>query len=747
VGSARTRCAATVIAQCVITARTGALDQLFDYSVPDGMAVAVGDCVELPFGARVVEGYVIAVHTHPPTREDGEPVPLKDVARKVAGAQPLDKELVELAMFLRDRYLAPWGTAVAAVMPPVVRSRATVTYSLGEHPEQLPTELVQALARRPLRMSTLLKRPGVTRADLNRWLQSGALSSSTAREARRARTSSATSAELAQATAAEPLLTLNPDQSAALAAVTAALAAGRNEVFLLQGVTGSGKTEVYLRAIAQALAGGRSALVLVPEIALTAQMQRRFIARFGDLVAVLHSGLAQSEKRKQWIRIATGAATVVVGARSAIFAPVQRLGLVVVDEEHELSYKQDVAPRYLAREVAIWRAQRAVAPVILGSATPSLEAAYRAARGRYRHLILSQRVSQVELPAVQVIDMRAHLRSGGASVFSNPLRDAIAARLQRGEQTILFLNRRGFSPILLCRDCGESVACPHCDISLTLHRTPETVLVCHLCGHVEPVRDHCRACAGQRLRSFGAGTQRVEQELFDLFPQARTLRMDVDTTLGLGAHERILAEFEHGDADILLGTQMIAKGLDFANVTLVGVISADISLRVPDFRAAERTFDLLVQVAGRAGRREVRGEVVVQTFSPDHYAIRCAALQDYAAFYAVELAARRTLDYPPFTELTRFVITHGEQRVALEQAQALYADLCQSLQAVAGARVLPVVPAAILRLKGKYRYQCVVGYHSFAAVCTALQQVHERAQRRARAGVRIAADVNAFALS
>ncbi|MCY0870252.1 MAG: primosomal protein N', partial [Firmicutes bacterium] len=526
------------------------------------------------------------------------------------------------------------------------------------------------------------------------------------------------------------------EQSAALTAVADALAGGRHEVFLLQGVTGSGKTEVYLQAIAQALDGGKSALVLVPEIALTGQMQRRFIARFGDRVAVLHSNLGQGEKREQWARIATGAATVVVGARSAIFAPVQRLGLVVVDEEHELSYKQDVAPRYLAREVAIWRAQRADAPVILGSATPSLESTYRATLGRYRRLLLSQRVSQVALPAVEVVDMRAHLRSGASSVFSDALRDAISARLQRGEQ-----------PILLCRDCGESAVCPHCDISLTLHRTPETVLVCHLCGHVEPVQEQCRACAGRRLRSFGAGTQRVEQELLELFPHARSLRMDVDTTLGIGAHERMLLEFERGDADILLGTQMIAKGLDFANVTLVGVISADISLRVPDFRAAERTFDLLVQVAGRAGRREVRGEVIVQTFAPEHYAIRCAAAQDYDAFYEVELAARRALDYPPFTELTRFVVTHGEERVAQEQASALYADLCASLQDVRGARVLPVVPAAIFRLKGKYRYQCVVRYRSFAAVRTHLQQVHERAQRRARLGARVAADVNAFALS
>ena len=433
---------------------------------------------------------------------------------------------------------------------------------------------------------------------------------------------------------------LTDEQTVGLEQITDSFDRGKPETFLLHGVTGSGKTEVYLRAIKHVLEQGKEAIVLVPEISLTPQMTSRFKERFGPLVAVMHSGLSSGEKFDEWRKIQRGEVKVVVGARSAIFAPFENIGIIILDEEHESTYKQEDTPRYHARDVAIKRSEFYNCPVILGSATPSLESYARASKGVYTLLTLRRRAKDQELPQVTVVDMREELKTGNRSMFSLPLAEAVRIRLEKGEQTVLFLNKRGFSSFVLCRDCGTVVECPNCDISLTYHRANER-LKCHYCGHEERVPLVCPECESEHIRFFGTGTQKAQEEIAKLFPEARVIRMDVDTTRQKGSHERLLRQFSEGKADILLGTQMIAKGLDFPNITLVGVLAADTTLHLADFRAAEKTFQLMTQVSGRAGRHELPGEVFIQTYSPEHYAIELAKAQHYEPFYKMEMAARR----------------------------------------------------------------------------------------------------------
>ncbi|HHW13977.1 MAG TPA: primosomal protein N', partial [Firmicutes bacterium] len=500
-------------------------------------------------------------------------------------------------------------------------------------------------------------------------------------------------------------LQLTPGQREALAAIRAEAAAERPRPVLLHGVTGSGKTEVYLRAVAETLALGRSAIVLVPEIALTPQSAARFRERFGRRVAVLHSRLSAGERFDEWRRLASGEAVVALGARSAVFAPVRKLGLVVVDEEQEGAYKQEEAPRYHAREVALARAAAEGAVAVLGSATPSVESYYRALQGDFRLAELGCRPLGRALPAVEVVDMRAELASGNREIFSRRLQEAIRERLSRGEQAVLFLNRRGFSRVVLCRACGLVVRCPVCQVALTYHAS-EDRLVCHYCQHrtVPPVT--CPSCGSRYIRHFGVGTEKVEAEVGRLFPEARPVRMDVDTTRRKGAHARILGAFARGEYNVLVGTQMIAKGLDLPGVTLVGVVAGDTALGLPDFRAAERTFTMLTQVAGRAGRGGRPGEVIVQTYNPEHYSIVAASRHDYRLFYEQEIAFRRAAGYPPFGELVLLTVAGAREEMAQEGAEALAKRV---REAVGGsAAVLGPNPAPLARLRGLYRFHVLV---------------------------------------
>lgn len=507
--------------------------------------------------------------------------------------------------------------------------------------------------------------------------------------------------------------------------------------FLLEGITGSGKTEIYLQVIAYALAEGKTALMLVPEISLTPQMTSRFIARFGRKVAMLHSGLSDGEKYDEWRKIKSGEALVVVGARSAIFAPLENIGVIIIDEEHEASYKQDSNPRYHARDVALLRAKTHNAKVILGSATPSLESRARAERNVYQLLQLTKRANpEAILPKIEIVDMRTHLNDVSAN-FSEELLAKISEKLAKKEQIILMLNRRGYSSFVMCRDCGYVAKCPNCDVSLTLHMDTHT-LNCHYCGHQEAIPQVCPNCGSRKIKYYGSGTQKVQEELEKLLPDAKILRMDVDTTRTKNAHEKILSAFGAGEADILLGTQMIAKGLDFPNVTLVGVINADTGLNLPDFRASERTFELLMQVAGRAGRAEKRGEVLIQTFNPEHYALKLAAQQDYEGFYKKEMTFRRSMAYPPYYFTVQVLVSHHDENMAVKKSYEIAALL--SSQLTEKAKILGPTPKPIARTHNLYHYQLLVKYRFEDRLEAALNEVLALTQVRENKDLRIVID-------
>lgn len=537
--------------------------------------------------------------------------------------------------------------------------------------------------------------------------------------------------------AKKPIPELTADQQTAVDAICDSIQSTDPQTFLLQGVTGSGKTEVYLRSIAETLANNQTALMLVPEISLTPQMVTRVKSRFGDLVAVLHSGLSNGERYDEWRRIERGEAKVVVGARSAAFAPLENIGLIIMDEEHESSYKQDETPRYHARNVAKWRSDYYGATVVLGSATPSLESRARAQKGVYQHLLLPERINQQPLPAVQVVDMRQELRKHAESNFSTELLDEIQIRMSRGEQSILMLNRRGYSSFIMCRDCGFVLQCPNCDISLTLHMDTHT-MKCHYCGHEEPIPKICPNCQSHKIRYYGTGTQKVQEELQAIIPDAKILRMDVDTTRRKGMHEKLLNSFGNQEADILIGTQMIAKGLDFPNVTLVGVLNADTALGLPDFRSSERTFQLLTQVSGRAGRADKTGSVIVQTFNPDHYAIKLAQHHDYEHFFQMEMNIRHRGKYPPYFYTLQISVSHEEEAQAAKAIMNIAQFLKPNLDK--NSIVLGPTPKSIARMNRKYYYQLVIKYKQDTRLHQLLTQMMDQIQKQSRHGVQISID-------
>ncbi|OMP68551.1 primosomal protein N' [Domibacillus epiphyticus] len=541
----------------------------------------------------------------------------------------------------------------------------------------------------------------------------------------------------------KPLM-LTENQQKAIRPILDNLNAGTSGTFLLHGVTGSGKTEIYLQSISRVIEKGQEAILLVPEISLTPQMTERFKRRFGNDVAVLHSGLSTGEKYDEWRKISRKEVKVVVGARSAIFAPFENIGLIIIDEEHETSYKQEENPRYHARDVAIQRSFHYNCPVILGSATPSLESYARAKKGVYTLLSLDQRVNDRPLPTVDIVDMREELREGNRSMFSRTLFEKIKDRLEKGEQTVLFLNKRGYSSFIMCRDCGYVAGCPHCDVSMTYHRHRHQ-LKCHYCGYEEAAPYVCPECTSEHIRHFGTGTQKVEEELLKLLPEARIIRMDVDTTGTKGAHEKLLRKFGDKEADILLGTQMIAKGLDFPDITLVGVLSADTMLHLPDFRSSEKTFQLLTQVSGRAGRHTLPGEVVVQTYTPEHYSIQLAAEQNYESFYQQEMMMRKMGGYPPFYFLALITISHTEAIEAASAANKIVTKIKPALSSAAV--ILGPVASPIARINNRYRWQCLIKYKREPKLTEILKKVLEHYTKQGKSnGLIVSIDIHPYVL-
>ena len=652
------------------------LRRTFTYRVPESLAerVRLGVEVQAPFRGRPRRGFVVELSRENPLPEGAS---VHDLAA-VLGSPLFSPHLLSLTRWIADYYLAPWGEVLSAALP-------------------------------------------------------GGLEGFAASRARRA-----AAADPTTRLALPDRVTLTGGQCEALRGVERALERGGFSPLLLHGVTASGKTEVYLRAADRVRGRGGQALVLVPEVALGSQLVCEFRRRFGTRVGVLHSYLSVGERRRNWELARRGALDVVVGARSAVFAPLPRLGLVVVDEEHEPSYKQSEMLRYHGRDTAVRRAQMLGIPVLLGSATPSLESLANAARGKYARIVLPERVDRRPLPALRVVDLR---REGGGSLLSRPLLAALDARLTRGEQSLLFLNRRGHSHHTQCRACGWVPGCPHCDIALTLHVSPREWR-CHYCDHREPATAQCPQCQAALLRLSGAGTQRAERELMAALPQARVLRLDTDVARDREAPAQVLSRFARGEADVLLGTQMIAKGLDFPRVTLVGVLDADVALHLPDFRAAERTFQLLVQVAGRAGRGRKPGEVLVQTCSPEHPAITAASRYDAAGFAERELAERREADYPPFTRLATLLLT-GADPDQVERAAEALAEAIRPEAEAQSVRVLGPAPQALARLRGKHRWHLLLKGGNAPRLRAVAARGLEWAESKARpAAVRVVADVD-----
>ncbi|SHJ96028.1 primosomal protein N' [Desulforamulus aeronauticus] len=702
------------------------LNQTFHYRVPEVLQQELSrfSRVEVPFANRVVQGFVIGFSPPPPTAK------IKDIKRVIEKEPFLNEELLITAEWLVQRYLCSIGDALQCIAGPpgskkkyqesvlVAAVDQNVLTGLVRAPKQKET-LEVALAKPGLSKSELAKLAGVSLSVVNTLLAKGYL-----KEICQSQDSEATPIQ-----AKKPNLT--KEQEDAVQQLRRVLQSAQPSAWLLYGVTGSGKTEVYLRTIEEVLRQQRQAIVLVPEISLTPQMVERFRSRFGSKIALLHSALSQGERYAEKDRIKSGEASVVLGARSAIFAPVPNLGLVIIDEEHETSYKQDETPKYHAREVALQRAAQSGAAVILGSATPAMESFCRARPGGpYTLLTLTKRIEDRELPKIQIVDLRQELGLGNRSIFSLTLQRALTRRLERLEKCILFLNRRGLASIVVCRQCGQVMKCPHCDISLTLHS--DGWLKCHYCSYQTRSPVICPHCSSRIIRSFGVGTQRVEEEMNRLFPTCKVLRMDADTTTRKGSHKKLLEAFIHGDAQVLIGTQMIAKGLDIPQVTLVGVISADVTLHMPDFRAAERTFQLLTQVAGRAGRGQTPGEVIIQTYDPEHFSIRTAQRHDYLKFYQKEMITRQALQYPPFSHLIRVLFSGINEADVLAAAHWWQGQLTTTKQSSGFQKIeiLGPAPAGIPKIKDRYRWQLIIKGSISKEIRSVAAQVLEQAGLR-----------------
>ncbi|WCF11134.1 primosomal protein N' [Paenibacillus thiaminolyticus] len=805
------------IARVIVDVSVKDTDRPFDYAIPPSMAdwIETGSRVGVPFGGRTVQGFVIGLSD----RTDVPLSRLKPIQQLLDVIPPLPADLVELGMWMSDRYVCTLTAALQAMIPGAIKGKREKALSLGDdarlflqgadggtdeltlRPDRLledpQTRSLLAYVQRnePLPAPKLLQAfPQEARlikeALQHGWLQEterikdrigvkrlkrvtltvddvgeavGRLGSRAGRQQETLRLLEEYGGELPlkslNASAVKALegkgyvavdevevmrdpyaqrrfrpskpLPLTEEQQQVFEALALAVDEQEHRTFLLHGVTGSGKTEVYLQAIERCLDSGREAIVLVPEISLTPQMVERFKGRFGSRVAVMHSRLSQGERYDEWRKIREGRVQVAIGARSAVFAPFPRVGLIIMDEEHESSYKQEETPKYHARDVAIERARRQGAVVVLGSATPSMETYYASRLSGYEQLpagleappwkltalAMPSRVGGRPLPPVTIVDMRDQLKLGNRSMFSAPLEAALEQRLERQEQTVLLLNRRGYSTFVMCRSCGYVAQCPECDISLTYHMKTRHMR-CHYCGHAERAPEVCPSCESEHIRYFGTGTQRVEEQLARRFPGIRVIRMDVDTTSEKGSHERLLQQFRERKADVLLGTQMVAKGLDFPYVTLVGVIAADSALHMPDFRAAEKTFHLLTQVAGRAGRHDLPGEVIVQTYAPEHYSIIHASGHDYRGFASEELRHRRNLMVPPFCRLALLSMSHEQLpllvRVAENAAQRLkelaerqgwLLPLHEHAEAM---EILGPVASPIPRIKNRYRFQCII---------------------------------------
>jgi primosomal protein N' (replication factor Y) len=771
------------------------VSQTFTYRLPLALReeARVGARLLVPFGRKLITGYIVALHDALDEAVELEEADIKE-AEELLDAEPLlTPEVLEITRWISDYYAAPWGEVLKAALPAglnaTVEQVLTITPEGRDELARLPVGRTSTAKARVLRrvadegettLRAVTREVGQNRVaavarELDRlgWIRMTHRARSALARAKRRKAvrllppdEHASNAPARPFTAAQqrvvnsliesggdmfyaellehadasassiqtlekrrivevyvrevrrdPLVNatlpetdefhLTDEQAAALHEIEAALREPAYAAFLLHGVTGSGKTEIYIRAMRAALLAGRSAMMLVPEIALTPVFSRRLRAHFGDAVAIFHSSLTTGERFDEWGRLKRGEARVVIGTRSAIFAPVSNLGIIIIDEEHEASYRQQESPFYNGRDTAVMRALKERAVIVLGSATPSLESFHNARAGKYRYLHLPHRIGRRAMARAEIIDMREVFKEAGRQeVFSRQLLDAVGHTHERGEQSIILLNRRGYSSFVVCRSCGERIQCPQCDVTLTFHRNAQS-LICHYCNHRARVPSKCPACEGQYIYFIGEGTEQIEEILQKRFPTLRIARLDRDTTARRSTYEQAILRFGAGELDMLVGTQMIAKGHDFHNVTLVGVVSVDAGLALPDFRAAERAFQLITQVAGRAGRGHLAGRVLIQTFHPHHYALRHACAQDYEGFYEEEIRYRQNLSYPPFVSLASLLV-HGEDFTRVQTTAAEIKRALDEANTDRACRVLGPAPAPLARLRGEHRIQILL---------------------------------------
>ncbi len=689
-----------MIAEVIVDIVHSEVDKIFDYECD--FEIAVGTCVVVPFGLwdKTTTGFVIRLKS----TTDIAPEKLKSIIRALDERPAINEECLSLARGLADRYRVPLAACLRLFLPPEMRmgevgeSTKTVYFLTEEEPYFPP----RAVKQREL--YAYLEEHGEADGAFLRKTFGSALNALVERGLVRSKKERVLRTPYRGAEGEAPVRTLTSAQQNAVDIIHST----EKTVTLLHGVTGSGKTEIYLTLIAEQLQKGRSSIFLVPEISLTPQMFSQLRARFRSEVAILHSGLSAGERYDEWRRLREGEAHIAVGARSAVFAPLENLGVIVIDEEHDGSYSSESTPRYNTFEIALARAKYNGCKVVLGSATPSVETYRRAAEGEFELIRLPDRINARPLPEVTLVDMRRELRRGNATPFSSLLRDRLKACLDGGNQAILFLNRRGYAQSVQCRDCGETVKCEHCDVALTYHKE-ENCLKCHYCGARYKVPRACPSCGSIRIGTMGTGTQRVVRELKTLYPSARILRMDLDTTGGKEGHYKILKQFAAREADILVGTQMVAKGHDFPSVTLVGILDADMSLHFPDYRSGERTFQLVTQVAGRSGRAEEKGEVVLQTCEPENYILRFAANYDYTGFYEHEISMRAAMMFPPFCTIVRVMVTGEDEGETLACLKEVYTRL-SALYEREKEKFLFFnrMHAPVKRIQNKYRYQVLM---------------------------------------
>ncbi len=698
-----------MVVDCLVELAHVFIDKTFTYKVPFDMEkdIAIGKRVVVPFGGQVLEGFILGIR-------NGDTTDLKEII-SVSDIVVLNYELLSLGKYIKDTYLCSLMTSYQAMLPLALKARKKVDMKI-KYEKYITLNDVDLSSYKfnntQERIIELLKKDKIikkeyldtiSKSSVNTLIKKDIVSISYSEVYR-----------YKKENIEKNDFSLNNEQLNVYNSIISTL--GKSSTHLLFGVTGSGKTNVYIKVIEEVIKRGKTAIMLVPEISLTPQIVDRFYSKF-DRIAVLHSGLSDSEKYDEWRKIYRGEVDIVVGARSAIFAPLKNLGIIIIDEEHSDTYKQDNNPRYDAIDIAMWRSKYNNAVVVLGSATPRLESFARAKKGVYNLLTLKDRYNNVPMPKTIVVDMNKEFKKSN-SYYSNTLLNEIKEVISRGEQVILFLNRRGYSTTLMCSSCGDTVKCPNCDITLTYHKS-SNMLRCHYCGYACKKEKYCKC--GEELKEFGFGTEKALEELENLIPEAKCIRMDIDTTSRKNAHEKIIKAFQDGEYNVLIGTQMIAKGLDFPLVTLVGILNADISLNFPDFRASEDTFQLINQVSGRSGRKK-EGKVIIQTFNPDHYAIMCAKDNDYLSFYEKEMLMRKKLSYPPYYYLCLLRVVSLDYNMASQESIKISNMLKERVN---NTIVLGPSVANIFKLNNKYRFQIILKYKDVLDVIDVLRKVEE----------------------